>query len=486
MSQKNLAIRLMSFSLWAVVSIGVMSGLGGCTSSKTISAPIPTESSQTAIPPTEVSSINIPVVIQAAEIQRRLNSEYDGILYKDDSFDDNGKDNVKIRVTKLSPFRVSAENGKLTVIAPLRIWIRGRYLQDFGFTTADLQRELQFDINARFNSALFVTSDWKLKTASEGVYEWVERPSLDFGPVKIPVSLFADGPLRSQLTSLAAMFDKEVAKNTMLYDLAKDAFNEMLQPVLIDEANQTWLSMQPKELLSTKPTLANGAIAFQLGLQSIIKVSTGPKPQIAKIPLPKLIIANSLPPDFGIFVEALVDYSSIKKTLVSQFVGKPMTFDEGTYQVDFCSFDVFPKGDKLILSTTMTAKKLKGFVKKKLSGNLVFEAIPKYDAATKEVYLEQVDFEFATSDKLARSADWLLHKRLTKAIESSSRFNLEKELATTKKNLQDQFTNYRMNDQVLINAVLSGVEPQIIVATPEGLLVRVKMTGTVKAVVDKL
>jgi hypothetical protein len=331
-----------------------------------------------------------------------------------------------------------------------------------------------------------VTSDWKLKTSSEGAYEWLERPALDFGPVKIPVSLFADGPLKSQLNALAKMFDKEVSKNTMLYDLARDAFSEMLKPVLIDEANQTWLSIQPKELLSTKPTLANGNIQFQLGLQSLIKVSTGPKPQITNSVLPKLKIASSLPPDFGIFVEALVDYSTIKKSLTSQYVGQPLKFEDGKYQVDFTSFDIFPKGDKVILSTTMTARKLKGLIKKRIAGNLVFEAIPRYDPATKEAYLEQVEFEFATSDALTRSADWLLHKRLTKAIESSSRYSLAKDLTTTKKQLQNQFTNYRMNDQVLINAVLSGVEPQMIVATPEGLMVRVKMTGTVKAIVDRL
>jgi len=461
-------------------------GMSSCTSSKTIATTVPTESAKISLPPTELSSINIPVIIQAAEIQRRLNAEYSGVLFNDDSFEDNGRDNVKIKVTKLSPFKVATENGKLAVVAPLRIWIRGRYLQDLGFTTADLQRELQFDINARFTSALDVTSDWKLKTSSEGAYEWLERPALDFGPVKIPVSLFADGPLKSQLNALAKMFDKEVSKNTMLYDLARDAFSEMLKPVLIDEANQTWLSIQPKELLSTKPTLANGNIQFQLGLQSLIKVSTGPKPQITNSVLPKLKIASSLPPDFGIFVEALVDYSTIKKSLTNQYVGQPLKFEDGKYQVDFTSFDIFPKGDKVILSTTMTARKLKGLIKKRIAGNLVFEAIPRYDPATKEAYLEQVEFEFATSDALTRSADWLLHKRLTKAIESSSRYSLANDLTNTKKQLQDQFTNYRMNDQVLINAVLSGVEPQMISATPEGLMVRVKMTGTVKAIVDRL
>jgi hypothetical protein len=74
-----------------------------------------------------VSYVNIPLEIPLQVIENKINTQYKGVIYDDDSYTRPSVDNIKIRVYQNNRIGVTAIGNELKFTIPLKIWAQGRY-----------------------------------------------------------------------------------------------------------------------------------------------------------------------------------------------------------------------------------------------------------------------------------------------------------------------------------------------------------------------
>jgi len=121
----------------------------------------------------EVSAINIPIEVSVADIEKQVNSYIKGIIYEDNSYDDNGGDGLKYTVSKESNIDLSANGNKIKITVPIKF--TGKY------KTLGIVNSFSGAIKTTYETSITLKSDWKMNTSTHSSgYEWIESPSLDF------------------------------------------------------------------------------------------------------------------------------------------------------------------------------------------------------------------------------------------------------------------------------------------------------------------
>ena len=454
--------------------------------SKRIAVPNEQSPGESAAFSPEVSSINIPIAFKLADLQAKLNSQFTGVLYDDNSFENNNIDNVIVKVTKLANIQLGADNGKLTISVPLRIYIKGRYKQNLYLTTAEIEKDLQFDINAKYATRLNFSPDWGLIGQTTGDYEWLKAPTLDFGPVSLPVRTFAAPALRSQLQEFASMFDRELRKNDLMRKTAEGLWKQLQKPVLLDKNYQAWLLISPTEASVTQPVLANGVLSCSMGMKCFINTFVGPQPSTAaNVPLPKIIIAKMLDNAFSIGLSAETNYKTASELLKQQLMALPTSFDNGRYTLKINDVRLYSSGKRIGMEIAIDAKKARGLIKKRVVGSLNLTGVPYYDSKSQTILLTNIDYTLKTRDALLKSANWLLRGNIRNRIEEMAKYPVGEAIETSRKQIEKQLTNYRVNDNVLLNVKLPKIEPVGVYVSDDAMRVFIRLNGVVKLDIDK-
>ena len=73
------------------------------------------------------SVVHLPLIFKFTALEKSINSLYNGVLYEDTSFNDNGVDNVKIRVKKIAPITLKPYGDSLGITCPIHINLVYRY-----------------------------------------------------------------------------------------------------------------------------------------------------------------------------------------------------------------------------------------------------------------------------------------------------------------------------------------------------------------------
>src|SRR5688572_26532537 len=93
--------------------------LSSCSSSQKLATtkPARTMDAGELVTKHEPSFINIPVTIQITDIQNLTNKNLTGLIYDDSSFE---KDDLKLKIWKEAPIKITYENGKIKTIFPMK------------------------------------------------------------------------------------------------------------------------------------------------------------------------------------------------------------------------------------------------------------------------------------------------------------------------------------------------------------------------------
>ena len=184
---------------------------------KTATAPMPTKMAAAQIN-RPLSTINLPISLEIADLEESINNQFKGVIYNDNSFENNNDDNLILRVTKIGDFKISAKGDKVNIIAPLEVYVKGRlkkdffsmFDQDFGI---DKSQEATFKLDVQVSTKLNLNQDWDIITKSEAGFQWRERPYLELGPIKIPIGSVIESVVNNQIADINKKLDNEITKN---------------------------------------------------------------------------------------------------------------------------------------------------------------------------------------------------------------------------------------------------------------------------------
>jgi Domain of unknown function (DUF4403) len=462
--------------------------LGSCKV-KTADAPAPIkEIAKTENRP--LSTINIPISLSIKDLEAAINKQFNGVLYNDDSYENNDNDNLIVSVKKIDAFQLSASADKIKIIAPLEVYVKGRlkkdffslFDQDFGI---DKSKDATFRLNVVVNTKISVNQDWDIITKSEAGFQWREQPYLELGPIKIPIGSIIETAVNNQIADINKKLDAEITKNIKIKPMATQLWNQLQAPIVVSERYQTYLKIIP-EFISLSNVNSDGKkLDVNLGFRSDIAFVSGSKPEPVELkPLPKLQQQTRIDSTFNLYFNASMNFNYATQLAKEQFVGKTLKFDNDKQEVTINDLSFFNNGNKLGMMLNLTGFYRTGFFKKKFKGTVYALGTPVYNDSTQILSIKDFDFDVKSKDALIGTAEWLLKGSFKKTIQEKLKYSMKDEIDKAIKSADDALKNAKIPNMKL-NGKVEKIKPYGISLSDQGIQVVIQSTGNLKVMINK-
>lgn len=413
------------------------------------------------------SMLNIPVDIDVRELEKSLNEQLKGLLYEDDDIRDGDK--MMIRAVKRENIRLSVDSNLIKYRVPLALWIK----YDLGISKV----EADGDLALSFKTAFDISRDWSVttKTEIEG-YDWLEKPRLKMGSFNLPISFIADLVLKNSKSVITRNIDQVVREQFNLRNMVQDAWKQMFQPILVSEAYNTWLTVNPQFIGMAPLQMKGNKIAGTILVEGKPQVRIGQKPvAITPPPLPPLQITRETGDDFTLHINTEITYEEAERLAKAQLQGE--TFSQGRRSVSIQDIELYGQGDKIVVNTVLTGS---------YKGSIYLVGKPVYNPAKNAIDVESLDYTLDTRSFLAKSAGWLLKSAIKKKIEENMNFLLEYNLREMQAQFQQQLSNYKITEKITLKGELHELGIQNAYLSQESIIVDLALKGKLNVLVKGL
>jgi hypothetical protein len=119
-----------------------------------------------------------------------------------------------------------------------------------------------------------------------------------------------------------------------------------------------------------------------------------------------------------------------------------------------------------------------------INGTVYLSGFPQFNAETKEIYFDQLDYVLNTKSFLVRSANWLAQGYVLRKIQESCRYSIQSNLDEAKQNILPYLNNYSPMKGVFISGNIDDFEFQKIQLTNTAILAFIKGKGKTAVRID--
>ncbi|GGD33593.1 DUF4403 family protein [Flavobacterium orientale] len=454
----------------------VLFGFIGCSTLQKIETlkPEPDEAKSVAVE-SETSFINVPVTIKIKDIESQMNKYLTGLIYNDSILSD---DNLEMKIWKQAPIRImSVVDGKTTkikTVLPLKVQAKYRY----GFDKMGIQLYDYKEFN--LNGIVTVLSDvgltnWQLKTNTTlQSLEWSESPSIVIAGKNVPITYIINPTIRIFKSKIEKTIDTSIKESLNFKPQVLDALDQLATPFELSETYESWLRLVPIEVYSKEATVDAQAIQIEMGLKCLMETFVGNKPE-KKFEKDKVILkpVSSMPDKITANIIAVSTYADASKIMTKNFNGQ--TFGEGSRKVKVINVNLWHKKGKMIIALEMSGS---------INGTIYLSGFPQYNAETKEIYFDQLDYVLDTKGVLTRTANWLAQGYVLRKIQESCRYSIKPNLEEGKQNVLTYLNNYSPIKGVFLNGDLDDFEFRKIQLTNEAIIAYLKTRGQLNITID--
>lgn len=447
--------------LLVVLGLCFLLGLEACKTAQP-TAPTANYNGQAFKRVQEISVLNIPIEIPAPELAKTINNQIGNVIFEDNSLDDNGGDNMMLKVTKRAPIQITPIGNTLSIIVPVNIWARFGYkVEKLGLSLSKYE-DTDFGIDIKFSTRVGINSDWLVTTATTGNgFNWVKKPVIEIVGFTIPIDKIVGKIIDDQQPEIARIIDNQVKGRINLKPYVSQAWNQVQTPLLLNDQYRTWLKVTPQELQMT-PLAASGTnLRTQIGLKAITETVTGDKPEVKSlVPVPNLKTVPQIAELFEVALVGKVSYGEASRLAFEAVKNQVFEFSNGKKKVTVTAVEIYGQGEQMIAAVTLVGS---------LNAKVFLRGKPVFDPASRSLVMTELDFDLDTRNKLVKAANWLAHGQFLKAMTPYFKMPLGPQLDEAKSMIQKNLANNKINDQITLKGNLNTLEPDKIYVTPEGL-----------------
>lgn len=413
------------------------------------------------------STINIPVDISLRGLERSLNQQLKGVIYEDNDLRDG--DNMRIRAEKSQDIRLGVDSQLIKYRVPLSLWIQ----YDLGISKVEAEGDLSID----FKTAFAITKDWNIVTATEVVrYDWLKKPRLKMGVVNLPIGFIAGLVLENSKATITRNIDRLMQEQFSLRDMVGEAWEKMYKPVLVSEAYNTWLAVNPQAVGMAPLDMRGDRIRGSIFVETLPRVYIGRPPEnIRPLPLPPLEVQREAGEGFTVYLNTVISYEEAERIARGQLLGE--TFSQGKRSVTVQDIELYGQGNKIVVNTVLSGS---------YNGSIYLIGKPVYNFRKNAIEIESLDYELSSRNFLLKSAGWLLKSTMKNKIEDNMNFLLDYNLQEMKAQFQQQLEEYKISEDVTLKGELSEVSVQNAYLAPESIVVSLAMSGRLNVYVKGL
>jgi hypothetical protein len=440
--------------LWIII---VLSVLNSCN---TFKATAPSKFEIPAANKLKASTIGLPIVIDMKDLEVMLNKELVGLIYEDNSFEDNKNDNLKVSAWKRDNFRIQLEGNDLVYHIPLKLSIQIKKFLPLPVVNAEIALD--------FRTTLSLNNDWTLttKTVSNG-YQWFTTPTMTIGGYDISIKYIADIILSASKGMIGTEVDKSIKDYMNLKKYLQPAWKELQKPMKVDDEYNAWLRISPREIQCTQLSGKNNKLTFSTGIISVNEIFIGKQPDtLTSVKIPDLKILNAINDNFSLFVNTIVDYGKITEISKKEMIGQVYTFGKKSVKIE--DLKVYGSGSKVAVEVLLSGS---------LNGKIYLMAKPTYDPENQTIGISEVDFDINTKNSLMKSANWLLNGTLANMIEKKTVYSVSDLLESSKKMIADNIRDNRSYKGMVLKGTISNFDIDEIYPGDDALRVIMKVEG---------
>jgi hypothetical protein len=439
---------------WIWLLLSVMLFMTQCRSKRQVLSPPPPASHyrQLTVEPL-VSTASARLELPFASLASFVNAQTPALLYEN-RFSQTGVETVYLQVYKRAPISFYGKGQEIITTVPLRIHAQ--------VSAWALSKSLSFALDLSFVTRLSFTASWATdaQTRPNG-FRWVEKPVFSIAGLNFSLEEPIGKLIEEQQTELSRLLDEEIEKNIQLKEYIQPAWEAMNGVFELSPEYSAWLVVEPRSIAIAPIEARAHGLSSSFSLRFVSQTVIGEKPKApARKPLPPLLNLSSQDNRFEIYLPVGISLTKATELLRSRYVGE--TFSSGRRSVKMRDIALYGSDEALIVVLDMEGS---------YNGKVYLRGKPTYDATSKEVFLEGVDFDLQTKNFLVKSADWLLHGNLRKKIETYCRFSLDSELTEARRQINTLLTNYRPHEMLIVNGKVNELQPYETGITPDDLLV---------------
>lgn len=395
------------------------------------------------------SIINVPLEIKTQVAAQMINQQLKELLYECDTLTVGGVKPVKVRVWKKDSIQLSLHGDELSYKIPLRIWMQFSFTIDaLGLKHTEYQ-DVEASIALKFKSRLFVKNNWKIvtMTQSEG-YEWISDPVVKVRFLTIPVKPIADMIISKQTSSFGDMIDKAVSSMVDVKKMILPLWNKMQSPILLSSSpDSLWLRLSPQGIYMTQLEGVDNMIKSSIGIKSVAETFFGTQPPSQKVDsLPEFVIPGKVDSSFIINLYSELSYESATQMTRGFIVGRSFTYNK--YEVIINDVNIYGLEGYALVSIDLSGS---------YKGKVYVIGQVRYDSAKQTISIEDLEFDLTTKNRLAKTADWLLHGIIVSKIKPFLSFPLKDKLLESQLMVQKMLGNKEIFKNVYINGYLDSL-----------------------------
>lgn len=408
--------------------------------------PAPELEAQVQVEELPMSEISIPIQIPYREIELALEKKQGNLIYEDNSYDNNNKDNIKLIVTKTGAFRFQGIKDLIRITLPLKIWFSGQY--EACSICPKVETSTEFEANITFSSKITLYPNWLIDTKTESSsFEITKDPYIKLGPLRINIKTLVEKELSTQLKDLATRIDYEI-KNSINLKKEADKFWKLIQkPYLVDSTYNAWIRLEPYEFIMAPIVCNDKMMLLKGGLKTRIITSFGSMPAGNTTPLPNITVAQ---PSSQFKVELEVDLPFKEASKLANGVLKDSVFAvTKNKNIKIDEIDIFGANNEVFIKT---------FTSLDLHSIFYLKGKPAFDSKTNELYLADLDYDLRTKQGLIKSANWLFKSTIRNKIAKAFRFDLTDQFNAAQASLNGYLQNYTVQDFFLVNGKVNTLK----------------------------
>lgn len=377
-----------------------------------------------------------------------------------------------------TPFRMSLDGDDLTLSTTVEYQGRGWYDPAIGPKVSGgcdgdgpkPRLEVSVTSNLKLTNAWRFTPRTRIKSVKPPTE--TERDQCRVTFLSIDVTGKVVGALEGQLRSRLPRIDAQIAR----FDLRSRVegwYNHLNRSVKVSDS--LWMVFNPGTVRYGGLRLNDSTLVADIRLFAQPVLISGPKPPDRFTPLPALQRAQrSVGDSARVMIEAAIGYDVASEMLKKQLVGR--TFQRFGRKVSIAYVRCYGLGDGRLVVGVQFSGSLQG------EGYLV--GTPKFDAASNMLYVPDLNFDVATSDRLVQGVAWLKKDDVVEQLREIARFPLEDVLASTRDKVEDKI-NRELTRGVSLTAKFRTGRVIDVVALDRAMIVRAEAVGTLGLSLDR-
>lgn len=422
-----------------------------------------------SLAPTVAAAVGLAVVpVQVTYVLRSLRPTLDSLFPSRDSLDQAACSAIAGLVCHQYVYRrdsltLRSDGDRLSISTALSFRAQVGMAGMSRLASCGYQPEAMRRATLAMSTTLFWRRDWRI-----GVRGTTAVASL-LDPCRVTVlGVDATSTLRGvvnrQLADFAAQADTAIPRVADLRPLADSLWRSFLEPTALDSTNTLWLTLEP-EAVRVAPFVGNGpSIRTAIVLYARPHVVAGDKPKVVTRKLPELSLGDA-PDHFDVPITVELPFADLQRRAAAQ-----LALETATSSVKVDSVHLRGAGDAVTVELQVSGA---------MRGTLTLNSRLRWDAAARELRLDELEWNLASKGALSRVKATLGAPLVSRAIRRATmggRVPLGAQLDSTRVELLRKL-NGPVGKGNAMGSSVQDIQILSVHATATGILVQARLTG---------